>query len=971
MPAKIGLLLLTLCVLASLPLAAATLRANAVTVPPVIDGDLGDACWAAAGAADGFLVDGPDTPAPHATIVYAASDREHLYLAFRCAEPSPERLRAEVTRTNAEIWGDDCLEFNFDPTGAGRGIVQVKVNAIGTRQFMRPGVGPLDPRPLQAAARVGAKEWTAEVALPFASLGITRAPGVGMRWQANIERLRTAGGEEEGYTWRPLRGQWDNPTHYGDLVFPGDLEIVGVGYPKMQVGVPAQARLRLANHAAEPKDLLVLADGGHARLLEVPARGRATTDLRFTPAASGMAPCRVAVWEAGTRRLLYSLHREEQVMPAMSVEVLYHARQLAADIDTAPWGRLPQGAAVQVSLLAGDRTLLTAPARLEGDAASAVLPVGDLAPGRYTLQAVATAGSRRIGAPLAETVTWPTPPAADLPAGARVLNNFVTELLAAAPGDRVTFTNPRVGWVYLAIETEGTGQARLSLDGAAEPILTAEGGQRGETMRHLARGKHTVSISGRARVTRLVVRAVPALVYCQFQADPHIAPYGPYDWEFLSRYVLGNCNTIIAGADPSYRPVAERWRAQGGQWIVSTGVPGLRDNETVTADGAEEYWGQGFGMRQPFCDGSIADEFFGRDDPKYAAWTEAVRRMAADPALADRTFIPWCGAMHTGEASREFAEVIMRRGWPLAWECYLREAPTPAEARARLDQTITREIGEWRAAQPEVVSHLILTLGYLSAPPESLDADPGVDYKVWMDMQFRRLANHPAFAGLYGVMEYLSSYADEEYVRWAGRLYRHYCIEGRTDPMTDDPYVLAHLANPDFAQGLTGWEVKPAEKGSVSTGEFQGLGWLEGRYPRSAQGDAYMLMRRSNRAPNVVSQQIKGLTPGRLYSLRLFTADVKDMSERTQHAFSIALEGVEVLAEPGFDYPFPSCYDHNVGPYTREHPAYINYHYRVFRALAPTATLTLSDWATPGAPGGPAGQELAVNFVQVQPYEAR
>ena len=31
-------------------------------------------------------------------------------------------------------------------------------------------------------------------------------------------------------------------------------------------------------------------------------------------------------------------------------------------------------------------------------------------------------------------------------------------------------------------------------------------------------------------------------------------------------------------------------------------------------------------------------------------------------------------------------------------------------------------------------------------------------------------------------------------------------------------------------------------------------------------------------------------------------------------------------------------------------------------------TLTLSDWARPDASGGPAGQELAVNYVTVQPY---
>ncbi len=32
------------------------------------------------------------------------------------------------------------------------------------------------------------------------------------------------------------------------------------------------------------------------------------------------------------------------------------------------------------------------------------------------------------------------------------------------------------------------------------------------------------------------------------------------------------------------------------------------------------------------------------------------------------------------------------------------------------------------------------------------------------------------------------------------------------------------------------------------------------------------------------------------------------------------------------------------------------------------ATLTVSDWATDTQPGGPLGQELIYNFIEVQPY---
>jgi len=48
----------------------------------------------------------------------------------------------------------------------------------------------------------------------------------------------------------------------------------------------------------------------------------------------------------------------------------------------------------------------------------------------------------------------------------------------------------------------------------------------------------------------------------------------------------------------------------------------------------------------------------------------------------------------------------------------------------------------------------------------------------------------------------------------------------------------------------------------------------------------------------------------------------------------------------------------------------MNYHWRVFRANGTTAKLTVSDWKSAAEPGGPIGQELMYNFVQMQPYEA-
>ena len=60
----------------------------------------------------------------------------------------------------------------------------------------------------------------------------------------------------------------------------------------------------------------------------------------------------------------------------------------------------------------------------------------------------------------------------------------------------------------------------------------------------------------------------------------------------------------------------------------------------------------------------------------------------------------------------------------------------------------------------------------------------------------------------------------------------------------------------------------------------------------------------------------------------------------------------------------------NVAPYKRfgDKRACFNFFRVVFRARSETARLVISDWAGEEEPGGPAGQELTANFVEVEPY---
>jgi len=100
----------------------------------------------------------------------------------------------------------------------------------------------------------------------------------------------------------------------------------------------------------------------------------------------------------------------------------------------------------------------------------------------------------------------------------------------------------------------------------------------------------------------------------------------------------------------------------------------------------------------------------------------------------------------------------------------------------------------------------------------------------------------------------------------------------------------------------------------------------------------------------------------------MFTADYADMSAKKKHAVSVTLEETKTIPGKGFVAVCCNHSAHRHGEYTGERRAWMNYHWTVFRASRETAKLRIADWASANEPGGPAGQELMFNFVQIHPY---
>ena len=134
-------------------------------------------------------------------------------------------------------------------------------------------------------------------------------------------------------------------------------------------------------------------------------------------------------------------------------------------------------------------------------------------------------------------------------------------------------------------------------------------------------------------------------------------------------------------------------------------------------------------------------------------------------------------------------------------------------------------------------------------------------------------------------------------------------------------------------------------------------------------GDTFLLMKRSEKGPNTFSQPIKDLQPGRLYSLKMFTCDYQDLinpqkkSKEEAHPFigNVSIDGVEADLKRSFHEAYASNPEPPI-------PVWITYHWVVFRAKSPTATIIVSDWDPAEKVTATFGQEQTFNFLELEPY---
>ncbi|HTK77336.1 MAG TPA: hypothetical protein VL371_18880 [Gemmataceae bacterium] len=597
------------------------------------------------------------------------------------------------------------------------------------------------------------------------------------------------------------------------------------------------------------------------------------------------------------------------------------------------------------------------------------------------------------------------PAAPELGKGETKRNNLVTELVnstaVAEPNAEFTFARAAEGWVFIAATFNGTGGCTITLDPASRPhtviVHDAKDGPRAEAMRHVAKGEHQLRVecTGNLRIARLVITAIPELIHCGLGFDPAIKSYGRYDPEFLKKDILPNVTTLIVPHNIALpRPVIEGWHRQGKQFAAEVGING----QARTAEDHFKYW-TSFLDTSPFLNGIIVNEFIvnnpstpagaavgperqarvDREQQRHRVYEEAIKKLRADARYSDKSFYAYVGGsgkkLNQEMIGPSFIRTLLDSNCRIALERYLHEMSSEKGSKDALE-TFVDGIADWEAKEPGVKQKMVIAFGLFSMPPGGLNKLPNVDYHVWMDQQMNVVANHPRLAGIGGLEWWTSLQADEETVRFVGKLYRHYAIEGRTDRLTRDPLFTSHLRNADFEGGLEGWTVRPAESGSITTRSFPRYGRIEGRFmglgrPADPEhiGDTFLWMKRNAKGPNTVSQTVKDLEPGRLYSMKMFSCDYQDLvnpkaktrDEATPFIGKVVLEEVEVDPKRSFTEMYASNPEPRI-------PVWITYHWKVFRATGTTAKVVVSDWPNDTDAMGTFGQEQTFNFLEIQPY---
>jgi Domain of unknown function (DUF5916)/Carbohydrate family 9 binding domain-like len=194
---RIRLLMRTLSAYAALPalalLAAAPAHAAGESIPPplpvpraagliTVDGDLSDPGWKGAAVIETFYETSPgnNVPPKVKTTAWVTYDSKYFYIAVKCDDPNPVKIRAPYVDRDNVLGTDDNVAVFLDTRNDRRSAVELRVNPRGIQgdAMYNDANGNEDFSPdffYDTAARITAEGWQAEFRVPFSTLRYPKA----------------------------------------------------------------------------------------------------------------------------------------------------------------------------------------------------------------------------------------------------------------------------------------------------------------------------------------------------------------------------------------------------------------------------------------------------------------------------------------------------------------------------------------------------------------------------------------------------------------------------------------------------------------------------------------------------------------------------------------------------------------------------------------------------------------------------
>lgn len=563
-------------------------------------------------------------------------------------------------------------------------------------------------------------------------------------------------------------------------------------------------------------------------------------------------------------------------------------------------------------------------------------------------------------------------------AGTR-LNNMVTQIFSKPlKSQDLSFTLSRESWVAILVRG-GAADTKVFLDQQNDPVVLSRPGEPLETMRYLPAGTHTLRVSGNMDGT-MIVNAVKPIHHSFLTEDERTAiDKFQYGHDFFKRYLFRSFNYISSyywkkngGLYPKMnRMLDERgiqavceiplqrpvWSDQGKFQKIILDSPGRKDGFDVAIDEAQI----GF-------DNSILYH------SSEALWGLTELQQRVNLYYADLLWQTFSNPKAQGSFLAACINVGRGRSLPLM-EAYIAARKDEKSAKEHLD-LLNQYVVSTRKLVPSAPSHFIYNIcGYISPEVWNDYSFPQCDIKVFFDMFFQKMANDPEFRDAAGVGVCNFYHADEELVRWFGKLFHYYCVEGGTKSLAEQygfKYNPNHLKNCDFDNGLKDWTVSAAEQGSLVPIKVNGYGKLQQhrKFVDNGVGDNLAMFVRSAKAPNKLTQVATNLVPGKVYSLTYFTTDYDDVlkpkNEHTIFELNALLDGGEIIPELSFRRVYPKGWD---GSWGQRKGTVEKVHHRIlFRAKKSEVTLTFSDWKNDKEPGAAIGQRRLLNYIILRPY---